>query len=179
MIELNYANMEGNPEMFPIIDTQGNVVGQATRKYCHSGSMALHPVVHLHVIDQEGKLYLQKRSMKKDIAPGRWDTSVGGHVDYGETLEEAVVREAREELGLHIEASDCRYLFQYIWQSSRERELVTAFRITLNIMPEPDHDEVDEGRFFTFDELKNKLGKDFFTEQFEQQELQHLEKSKK
>lgn len=176
MIELNYANMEGNPEMFPIIDTQGNVVGQATRKYCHSGSMALHPVVHLHVMDQEGRLYLQKRSMKKDIAPGRWDTSVGGHVDLGESLKEAVVREAREELGLHVEASECRFLFQYVWQSSRERELVTAFCIESSIEPQPDHDEVDEGRFFTLEQLQAKLGQEFFTEQFEQQELPHLMK---
>jgi len=178
MIKLKYPNSNEKNELFPLIDEQGNVVGQAIRKYCHGGSMALHPVVHLHVMDRKGRLYLQKRSMKKDIAPGRWDTSVGGHVDWGESLEEAVVREAREELGLQIEAHECAYLFQYIWQSARERELVTAFSIILDIEPEPDHDEVDEGRFFTFDELKEKLSKDFFTEQFEQQELTHLIKAK-
>lgn len=174
MIELNYMNKGEQQELFPLIDEHGNVVGQATRKYCHGGSMALHPVVHLHVFDPEGRLYLQKRSMKKDIAPGRWDTSVGGHVDMGESLHEAVVREAREELGLHINAQDCRYLFQYIWQSSRERELVTAFGITLDITPTPDLDEVDEGRFFALSELEQLLGKDFFTEQFEKEELKHL-----
>jgi len=174
MIRLNYQNLETNPELFPLIDEEGNVVGQATRKYCHSGSMALHPVVHLHVVDEEGRLYLQKRSMKKDIAPGKWDTSVGGHVDLGESLETAVVREAREELGLNIDINRCKFLFQYIWQSSRERELVTAFCIVLNEQPTPDQDEVDEGGFFTLKELKEKLGKAFFTEQFEQKELPHL-----
>lgn len=174
MIDLRYPQNDEKSEMFPLIDNDGNVVGQASRKYCHSGSMALHPVVHLHLFDSRGRLYLQKRSMKKDIAPGRWDTSVGGHVDYGETLDIAVVREAREELGLNIDLSLCRPLFQYIWQSSRERELVTAYGITLDIIPQPDHDEVDEGRFFSFDELQSQLGKSFFTEQFEQEELPHL-----
>ena len=138
--------------------------------------MALHPVVHLHVLDADGRLYLQKRSMKKDIAPGKWDTSVGGHVDYGESLADAVVREAREELGLHIVADDCRFLFQYIWQSSRERELVTAFCIVAdaNVIPQPDHDEVDEGRYFTIEELRRLIGQDFFTSQFENEELAHL-----
>jgi len=175
MINLQYPDSFKGIEMFPLIDEEGNVVGQATRKYCHNGkSMALHPVVHLHLLDKEGRLYLQKRSMKKDIAPGRWDTSVGGHVDMGESLEQAVVREAREELGLHIEPTQCRYLFQYIWQSARERELVTAFCICYDGTPEPDHDEVDEGRFFTLEELQSQLGSGFYTEQFEQQELSHL-----
>ena len=175
MIQLHYSEGE-QQELFPLIDSEGNVVGKATRAYCHGGSMALHPVVHLHVLDADGRLYLQKRSMKKDIAPGKWDTSVGGHVDFGESLADAVVREAREELGLHIVADDCRFLFQYIWQSSRECELVTAFCIVAdaNIIPQPDHDEVDEGRYFTLDELKSHIGQEFFTQQFENEELAHL-----
>ena len=175
MIQLHYNEGE-QQELFPLIDEEGRVVGRATRKYCHGGSMALHPVVHLHVLDADGRLYLQKRSMKKDIAPGKWDTSVGGHVDYGESLADAVVREASEELGLHIVADDCRFLFQYIWQSSRERELVTAFCIVADddVVPQPDHDEVDEGRYFTIEELRSHIGQEYFTQQFENEELAHL-----
>ena len=173
MIQLHYNEGE-QQELFPLIDEEGNVVGRATRAYCHGGSMALHPVVHLHVIDAEGRIYLQKRSMRKDIAPGKWDTSVGGHVDFGESLSDAVVREAREELGLHIAPEDCRFLFQYVWQSSRERELVTAFALTSEVTPQPDHDEVDEGQYFTLPELESLRGQGFYTEQFEQQELPRL-----
>ena len=50
--------------------------------------MLLHPVVHLHLFNSRGELYLQKRPEWKDIQPGRWDTAVGGHVDYGETVDE-------------------------------------------------------------------------------------------
>lgn len=172
MIELNYD--DNSAEMFPLITEQGEVVGQASRRYCHSGSMALHPVVHLHIFDREGRLYLQKRSMKKDIAPGLWDTSVGGHVDYGEDLLTAVKREAREEVGVEAEDGELRFLFQYIWQSARERELVTAFATTYEGTITPDHDEVDEGKFFTLTELQQRLGTGFFTQQFEEQELKHL-----
>ncbi len=175
MIELQYPAADACNEYFPLIDEEGHVVGQATRRYCHGGSMALHPVVHLHIFDREGRLYLQKRSMKKDIAPGLWDTSVGGHVDVGESLLQAVRREAREELGLQLaDGTSLRFLFQYIWQSSRERELVTAFAVTYDGELHPDHDEVDEGRFFTIDELKALQGKGMFTQQFEEQELNHL-----
>ena len=173
MIELIYPDKKDRLEMFPLIDEEGHVVGRATRAYCHGGSMALHPVVHLHITDLQGRVYLQKRSMKKDIAPGLWDTSVGGHVDFGESLEEAVRREAHEELGL-IFRNEPRYLFQYVWQSSRERELVTAFHIVYTGRLTPDHEEVDEGRFWTLDELRQQLGKGVFTEQFEREEFRHL-----
>lgn len=93
-------NSDNSEEIFPVVDAAGNVVGKATRGECHGGSMLLHPVVHLHVFNSRGELYLQKRPAWKDIQPGRWDTAVGGHVDYGETIAEALRREVREELGI-------------------------------------------------------------------------------
>lgn len=73
---MNYDNKE---EMFPIVDEQGNITGAATRGECHNGSKLLHPVVHLHVFNSKGELYLQRRPDWKDIQPGKWDTAVGGH----------------------------------------------------------------------------------------------------
>ena len=52
---------DNNQEMFPIVDEQGNITGAATRGECHSGSKLLHPVIHLHVFNSKGDLYLQKR----------------------------------------------------------------------------------------------------------------------
>ena len=79
-------------EMLPVIDENGIVYAQASRAWCHGGSMLLHPVVHLHILNRYDQLYLQKRSMKKDLLPGRWDTAVGGHIDYGEYVSEAFSR---------------------------------------------------------------------------------------
>ena len=112
-------------EIFPLVNEQGEVMGQATRRECHSGSKLLHPVVHLHVRDAEGRLFLQKRSMTKDIQPGKWDTAVGGHIDFGETVNDALLREAREELGLTGFTPEP--LFSYVHESDIEREFVNAF----------------------------------------------------
>ena len=84
----------GSVEYFPVVEPTGLVIGRSTREYCHSGAKPLHPVIHIHIIDRFSRIYLQKRSMKKDIQPGKWDTAVGGHVSYGETIVEAVYREA-------------------------------------------------------------------------------------
>ena len=92
--------MDNQEEIFPIVNEEGTVIGSAKRGECHNGSKLLHPVVHLHVFNSKGEIYLQRRPDWKDIQPGKWDTAVGGHIDYGETPEEALRREVREELGI-------------------------------------------------------------------------------
>ena len=108
-------------EIFPLVDEDGNVIGQASRKECHSGSKLLHPVIHLHIFNSKGELYLQKRSATKDIQPNKWDSSVGGHIDLGETPEIAAKREAREEIGL--QDVTIHFIQKYIIETDREREL--------------------------------------------------------
>ena len=108
-------------EKFPIVDEEGTVIGQATRGECHNGSRLLHAVVHLHVFNAQGDIYLQKRPEWKDIQPGKWDTAVGGHIDYGETPGEALVREVREELGITDFTPE--FMGKYVFDSLREREL--------------------------------------------------------
>ncbi len=93
---------ETREEWLPLVDAEGNVIGKETRSRCHNGSRKLHPVVHLHVVDSEGRIYLQLRPEWKTVQPGKWDTAVGGHVDFGETVGEALIREAYEELNVGI-----------------------------------------------------------------------------
>ena len=153
-------------EEFPVVNERGEVIGKASRRECHSGSKLLHPVVHLHVFDAAGNLFLQKRSLNKDIQPGRWDTSVGGHVDYGETINDALVREACEELGLNV--VNPIKLYDYIFESSVERELVNTFKCVARAEDiTVDEDEISEGRFFSFEEIESLLGSGKLTPNFE------------
>ncbi len=157
---------DNQQELLPIVDTEGRVVGSATRGECHSGSMLLHPVVHLHVFNSRGELYLQKRPSWKDIQPNKWDTAVGGHVDFGEDIVSALMREASEELG--IIATGYEHLLTYIFHSSRERELIHAYRLVTNATITPSR-ETDGGRFWTMEEIKESIGKDILTPNFEQE----------
>ena len=92
--------MDNKNEEFPIVDEMGNILGAVTRGHAHDGSKILHPVVHLHVFNSRGDLYLQHRPAWKDIQPDKWDTACGGHVDLGESVSLALHREVREELGI-------------------------------------------------------------------------------
>lgn len=159
-------NKEVRDELFPVVDENGNEISRAPRSVCHDGkSMFLHPVVHLHLFNSRGDLFLQKRALTKDLLPGKWDTSVGGHISPGEEVEEALFREADEELGL--KDLRFRFLVKYIWKSVRERELVYSFSGTSDELPEINKDEIDEGRFWAFPEIKGTLGKKIFTPNFE------------
>ncbi len=155
---------DNNQEMFPVVDEEGNITGAATRGECHSGAMLLHPVVHLHVLNSKGELYLQKRPEWKDIQPGKWDTAVGGHVDFGECVEDALKREAREELGITDFTPE--RLTQYVFESKRERELVFAYKTIYDGEITPS-DELDGGRFWTSKEISEQIGKGVFTPNFE------------
>lgn len=161
MIEINHDNGE---EMLPLVDEEGNIIGAATRRECHDGSKQLHPVVHLHVFNSQGDLYLQKRPYWKDIQPGKWDTSVGGHIDLGENVDRALHREVKEELGI-IDFKPLE-IGHYIFESNCERELIYAFKTIYDgpIVPSP---ELDGGRFWTSSDISKEMGKQVFTPNFE------------
>lgn len=154
-----------NTEIIPIVEATGMVVGRTTRAYCHGGECPLHPVVHLHIIDRFSRVYLQKRSLSRELYPGCWDTAVGGHITYGEQLEEALYREAAEELGLYD--FNPVHLRSYVYHGKNEEELVNVFATIRSSMPKVSNDEVSEARFWTRESIAKAEGTGVLTPNFE------------
>lgn len=152
-------------EMLPVIDVHGAVKYQASREYCHGGAKPLHPVVHLHIINHAGCIYLQLRSAKKDLLPLKWDTAVGGHITYGEYVREALYREAGEELGFYD--FNPHWLLSYVFESQAERELVNVFATVGDYVLKPDREEVAEGRWWSIPEIEAAIGQGGLTPNFE------------
>ena len=161
------AMKDNQQEIFPIVNEAGTIIGKSTRGECHSGSKLLHPVVHLHVFNSQGDVYLQKRPDWKDIQPGKWDTAVGGHIDYGETPEEALQREVQEELG--ITDFTPQFIGKYVFESQRERELVYVHCTAYDDEIQPSKDELDGGRFWKLKEIREAIGKEVLTPNFERE----------
>jgi isopentenyldiphosphate isomerase len=159
--------MIAKEEWFDIVDQNGRVLGKAPRSYIHGNPKLIHPTVHIHVFNKKGLLYLQKRVQTKDLYPGRWDTAVGGHVSSGESIQHALLREAKEELG--IDASSAQPLFKYVMTNKWESELIHTYKIVkegpFNLSPE----EIEEGRFWTAFEIEKNIGNSIFTPNFEQE----------
>lgn len=165
--------MKDNPnEIFPIVDEDGNILGQVTRGHAHDGSKILHPVVHLHVFNSRGELYLQHRPAWKDIQPDKWDTAVGGHIDLGESVGDALKREVREELGITEFTPES--LGHYVFESNREKELVYVHRCIYDGPISPSKNELSGGRFWSPEEIRSNIGKGIFTPNFENEYLKVL-----
>lgn len=88
-------------EIFDVVNERDEVVGHSTRREVHSRGLR-HRAVHVLVFNVRGQVFLQKRSMAKDTAPGCWDSSCSGHLDAGEDYLPAAMRELVEEIGLKI-----------------------------------------------------------------------------
>jgi isopentenyldiphosphate isomerase len=153
-------------EWLPLLNSKGEVIGKAPRSICHSSKDYLHPVVHLHVINSKGEIYLQKRPMNK-IQPGKWDTAVGGHIAIGEEIETGLQREALEELG--IKNFEAGLAANYIWESDIEREFVFCFITYYNGVISINREELTDGRFWSDSEIKSNLSKGIFTPNFEEE----------
>lgn len=97
-------------EIFDVLNEYGEFTGKtATREECHKKGY-WHRAVYAFIIDDKGNALLQKRSASKKLWPNLWDVTVGGHVDSGELGRQALIREAKEELGIQISDEDIKYL---------------------------------------------------------------------
>jgi isopentenyldiphosphate isomerase/intracellular septation protein A len=154
-------------EWFDIVTPQGQVVGKAPRKAVHGNPELLHPVIHVHIVNSQRNLFLQKRSTGKDLYPNCWDTAIGGHVLSGESIEHAVHREAEEELGISI--ADLKPLFRYVHKNNFESELVHGFYLQDDGPFYINRKEISDGCFWEIEEIEKNLGNGLFTPNFEEE----------
>ena len=133
-------------ELFDVYDASGNYRGKFPRSQCHGNPELIHRSVHVAVLDStQSRILLQKRSMNKDIQPGKWDTAVGGHVAAGESVEAAAHRELAEELGI---TGDLEFFFESTIRNDIESENVTVFKLISDGPFEYEPEEIDEIRFW-------------------------------
>jgi isopentenyldiphosphate isomerase len=159
--------MTDRDEWLPLVDGDGRTLGKARRSEVHGNPSLLHPVVHCLVVNASGALLLQLRSLSKDVQPGRWDTSVGGHVGLDESIEAALLREIHEELGVVVDRRQPSFLYSYVMTNALESELVHTYRLEHEgpFVAEPK--EIDELRFWSLEAIEARLGSAVFTPNFE------------
>jgi len=146
------GSLESSTEILDIVDEEDRVITQAPRSEIHGNPALLHRVVHVLVFDSRGRIFLQKRADNRPVQPGKWDTSMGGHVAAGENPEKAALRELSEELGIpspiHL-----TFLHKYRHSNDYESELVSTWITLWDGGFQLQKSEISEGRFWELKEI--------------------------
>lgn len=141
-----------------MVDAHDRVIGTATRRQVHANRNLLHRASGVFVFNRKQQLLMQKRSQTKDMYPGYWVFSVGGHVDSGDTYELAASRELKEELGIEAPLVPMEKMLQ---EDAQEREWwMTYALIHDGPFPHFNRTEADEVRFFNVKDLINRAERD-------------------
>ena len=164
------AEAEPLDELLEVVDEQGQVLELRTRGEIHTDRTLTHRAVHVLVRNSAGELFLQKRSKNKFTQPGKWDASVGGHVDPGESYETAALREMEEELGLGpslLGKVRPQRMHDYIWRCPQETEHVRTFGMVWEGPFSHNPVEIDDGRFWSAQQLRDAAGSGVLTANLE------------
>lgn len=142
--------IDNQEEIFDIIDESDRVIGQRTRGEVHKNPSLIHRSIAI-VLVRGDQVFLQRRSMTKDSYPGYWTLSVTGHVDSGETYEDASKREMFEEIGIRT-TKPLQFITEQVIRYPNETERMRFYRYDADDDVSLDPDEITEGKFFTISE---------------------------
>jgi isopentenyldiphosphate isomerase len=147
-----------NTELLSVVDENDCIIDTCARHIIHATGLR-HRAVHILVFNEQGQLFLQKRSMKKDLNGGLWDTSAAGHVDAGEDYDSSAVREIEEELGISA-ALKLEPLFRLPATEAIGMEFIQVYHCIHNGPFVLAPDEIDEGGWFSVAEISTRIEKD-------------------
>jgi isopentenyldiphosphate isomerase len=140
------TNRSSAPEWLDEVDASDHIVGRHLRSEIHRLGLR-HRSTHILVFDRKGRVFLQRRSMNKDIHGGFWDTSAAGHVDPGESYDQCAMRELFEELGVAPQAAELQFLFRMTADETTGWEFVQVYRVTCDGRLLLNPAEIDDGRW--------------------------------
>ena len=141
-------------EYLDIVDKEDKVIGTAPKEEIYVRCL-LHRIVHVLIFNDKDELALQLRTKNLNWCPGHWSTTVGGHVQAGETYEQGALREYQEELGttsnLELFSKD------YYSVEGIAPKFIVTFKTVFNGPFHPDADAVERVDFFSIYQLKQMI----------------------
>ena len=143
-------------EILDVVDAHDVVVGAMERGEIHRKRM-FHRSVHVFLLDEAGRIYLQKRSFEKLEHPGKWDSSASGHVESGESYQEAAGRELEEEIGVKASPEPVLSVRASEQTGMEHSMLFHVRRSATDPEPNPNPREILEGRFFGTREIEEGI----------------------
>jgi len=152
--------MEPSDELVQIVDEANNPVGSVTRSEMRRLGL-IHRAAYILVFNSRGELFVQKRTMSKDIYPGYYDVAAGGVVLAGEPWDEAARRELAEETGIAGVPLAPHFPFYYSDENNRVWGMIYSCTWDGDIVLQPE--EVESGEFMTLDKVFDRMETARFT----------------
>ena len=135
-------------ELVILLDEEGAPIGTADKATVHTADTPLHLAFSCHIFNEHGQVLVTRRALSKKTWPGVWTNSACGHPGPGESMEDAIRRRARHELGLELEnISEALPDFRYRAVDASgivENEICPVFVARASSDPSPLDDEVCE-----------------------------------
>lgn len=141
-------------EMMDIVNENDEVVGTASKDQIYA-QKHMHRIAHVLVFDSMDRLLLQKRSADHVYCPSHWSTSVGGHVQAGESYIDGAMREYLEELGT---SSHLEHIGTDRFDGDQGiTKFLGTYKTTCEEPFNLDTNDIDSVEFFTLDEVRSML----------------------
>jgi isopentenyl-diphosphate delta-isomerase type 1 len=150
----DFWRREGMVEYFFVVNEDDDIIRKATREECHSNRKLIHRSVCIFVVNDKNEVFLQKRSMFKDLYPGYFTGSATGHVNYSEDYDEAARRELKEELGID---APLLQLGKFKNFTEEEREMSMVYICHFNGPFNLNTREITDGAFFSIEDIKRSI----------------------
>jgi 8-oxo-dGTP pyrophosphatase MutT (NUDIX family) len=136
--------MSASDELIVIVDEANQPVGTASRGVMRHFHLP-HRAAYILVFNEQGEMFVHKRTPGKDIYPAYYCPAVGGVVAAGESYAEAAVRELAEEVG--IEGVVLQRLFEFYHQEQNNRVWGRAFLCRYDGKLILQQEEIESGAF--------------------------------
>lgn len=140
-------------ELVDLYDENRIPLGKTAERHAPKGPGEYRLVVHVCAFDSRGRLLVQRRTEEKTLWPGRWDVSVGGGVDAGETSRQAAEREFLEELGTPLDLGGLRQSITVNFHGGFDDFFIIQKDLDLSALV-LQKEEVAEVRYVTEDEVE-------------------------
>ncbi len=148
-----------------LVDAEDRQIGTLDKAACHDGDGRLHRAFSLFVFNPQGETLIQRRHPDKRLWPGYWSNGCCSHPRNGEIIENAVVRRAKEELGLSVIPD---FLFKFRYRATylalgSEFELCSVFVSQTTLEPNVNATEIAEWRWIAPRDLDKEIKNDSVT----------------
>jgi len=143
-------------EYLDVVNEENEVIDKKPREVVHEKGLP-HRTVMFFVRSHDYKILVTKRSENKEFFPGYWSIVLGGHVASGDTYEETVSKEMKEEINT---LGEFKKLGEFVKDIDEETEYVNLYEVHVN------KDEIklldkefEKGEFWSKEKIMEELDK--------------------